>query len=146
MLDSVALDHAAGIIANFTGGPDLTLFEVEEALTHLQEQTSSQTEIVLGVINDERMEERVQVTLIVTGLGAPTLEETLSKVSLAQSVEVKTAALPIEAPVRPCSTSRSNSTAFVATSKRERHRSASLPPPPHPIRRLRTHNLKYSIP
>ena len=100
MLDSVDLDHAAGIIANFTGGPDLTLFEVEEALTHLQEQTSSQTEIVLGVINDERMEERVQVTLIVTGLGAPTLEETLSKVSHAQPVEVKTAPLPVETPVR----------------------------------------------
>jgi cell division protein FtsZ len=104
MLDSVALDHAAGIIANFTGGTDLTLFEVEEALTRLQEQTSAQTEIVLGVINDERMEERVQVTLIVTGLGAPTLEETLSKVNQPKPIEIKSDPLPVEPPARPVAT------------------------------------------
>ena len=90
MIDSVPLEHAAGVIANFTGGLDLTLFEVEAALTRLQELTSSQTEIVLGIINDERLEGRVQVTLIVTGLGAPTLEEALSKVARAQPAEVKT--------------------------------------------------------
>jgi cell division protein FtsZ len=87
LLESIALEQAAGIIANFTGGPDLTLFEVEAALTHLQEQASSQTEIVLGVINDDRLEDRVQVTLIITGLGAPTLEETLSQVSRPAPVE-----------------------------------------------------------
>lgn len=87
LLESIALEQAAGIIANFTGGPDLTLFEVEAALTHLQEQATSQTEIVLGVINDERLEDRVQVTLIITGLGAPTLEETLSRVARPTPVE-----------------------------------------------------------
>jgi cell division protein FtsZ len=79
-LPPVSLENAAGIIANFTGGNDLTLFEVQDALDYLQEQTASQTEIVMGVIPDERMENRVLITLIVTGLGSPTLEETLSKV------------------------------------------------------------------
>jgi cell division protein FtsZ len=81
LLETVSLDHAAGIIANFTGGDDLTLYEVQEALASLQEQTSCQTEIVLGVIHDERMQDRVQITLVITGLGAPTLEETLSTVA-----------------------------------------------------------------
>ena len=80
LLETVSLESAAGIIANFTGGDDLTLFEVQEALTYLQEQTSSQAEIVMGVINDERMHGRVQVTLVVTGIGAPTLEEAMSSV------------------------------------------------------------------
>ncbi len=87
LLETVSLEHAAGIIANFTGGDDLTLYEVQDALNSLQEQTSSQTEIVLGVIQDERMVERVQLTLIVTGLGAPTLEETLSKVAVPSKPE-----------------------------------------------------------
>lgn len=87
LLEEIALEQAAGIIANFTGGPDLTLFEVEAALNHLQEQASTQTEIVLGVINDDRLEERVQVTLIITGLGAPTLEETLSRVAMPLKTE-----------------------------------------------------------
>lgn len=81
LMESVALDNAAGIIANFTGGPDLGLFEVQEALESLQSQASAQTEIVLGVICDECMTDRVQVTLIITGLGAPSLEETFSGVS-----------------------------------------------------------------
>ncbi len=80
LLETVSLENAAGIIANFSGGGDLTLFEVQTALEFLQAQTKSDTEIVLGVINDECMEDRTQVTLIITGLGAPTLEEALSGV------------------------------------------------------------------
>jgi cell division protein FtsZ len=78
LLESVSLENAAGVIANFTGGHDLSLMEVQDALSHLQTQTGSQTELVMGVINDERMEGRVQVILIVTGIGAPTLEEVFS--------------------------------------------------------------------
>lgn len=79
LLETVSLEHASGIIANFTGGPDLTLFEVESALTYLQNQTGSQSEIVMGVINDDQMLGRVQVILVVTGIEAPTLEATFSK-------------------------------------------------------------------
>jgi cell division protein FtsZ len=89
LLESVSLDNAPGIIANFTGGEDLTLYEVQEALSYLQEQTHAQTEIVMGVINDERMQDRVQITLVVTGLGAPTLEEALSNVTRLAKPEAK---------------------------------------------------------
>jgi cell division protein FtsZ len=81
LLETVALDRAAGIIANFTGGSDLTLFEVETALTRLQEQSGYNAEIVLGVTNDDQMEDRAQVILVITGLGAPTLEEAMSGVA-----------------------------------------------------------------
>jgi cell division protein FtsZ len=80
LLESVPLDHAAGVIANFTGGPDLTLLEVNDALLHLQAQTGPQTEIVMGVMNDDRMNDRTQVILVVTGLGGTTLEEAMANV------------------------------------------------------------------
>ncbi len=80
LLESVSLERASGVIANFTGGEDLSLIEVQEAICHLQAQTGSETDIVLGVIQDERMDDRAQVILIITGLGAPTLEEAMSKV------------------------------------------------------------------
>lgn len=94
LLETISLYNAQGIIANFTGGPDLTLFEVESALTYLQEQTGYQAEIVMGVTNDEYMEDRTQVILIITGLGAPTLEETLASYS-------QPAAQPRPEPVSP---------------------------------------------
>lgn len=77
LLETVSLENAKGIIANFTGGDDLSLSEVSEALTYLQSQTGSTAEIVMGVIQDERMEDRTQLILVVTGLGATTLEEVM---------------------------------------------------------------------
>ncbi len=77
LLDSVSVNSAAGIIANFTGGPDLTFTEVTDALNYLQEETGSQAEIIPGVINDDRMEDRAQVILIITGLGATPIDKAL---------------------------------------------------------------------
>jgi cell division protein FtsZ len=100
LLETVTLDHASGIIANFTGGPDLTLFEVESALTYLQNQTGSQAEIVMGVINDDQMLGRVQVILVVTGIVAPTLDATFSKPVVREpepvSVEDSTVRHPVD--------------------------------------------------
>jgi cell division protein FtsZ len=77
LLDSVPLENAIGIIVNFTGGNDLTLLEVSEALIALQDQAGSETEIVMGVIQDERMEGRTQVIMIATGLGGQPLESVM---------------------------------------------------------------------
>ncbi len=97
LLETTAIDNAAGIIANFSGGSDMTLMEVSEALTFLQEQTSNSTEIVMGASNDKSMEGRAQVILVITGLGAPTLEEVLPG---AERLSDTSATLSSVAPVR----------------------------------------------
>lgn len=74
LLESINLENATGIIANFTGGHNLTFYEVTDALNYLQEQTNSSAEIIPGVINDERLGDRAQVILIVTGIGATPLD------------------------------------------------------------------------
>jgi cell division protein FtsZ len=80
LLDSISLESAQGIIANFTGGNNLSLVEVQEALETLQAKSGGETEIVMGVINDPRMGDKVQIILVITGLGAPSLEEAFSSV------------------------------------------------------------------
>jgi cell division protein FtsZ len=77
LLDNISIQNAAGIIANFTAGADLTLMEISSALSYLQERANPQAEIVMGTTVDNRMEDRVQVILVVTGLGASPLEEVL---------------------------------------------------------------------
>jgi cell division protein FtsZ len=77
LLGTVSIENAAGIIANFTAGNDLTLAEISNALVYLQDQTNNSTEIVMGTTQNEHMAERVQVNLVITGLGAHTLEEVL---------------------------------------------------------------------
>jgi len=77
LMGKVSLDNAAGIIVNFTAGDDLALVEISDALNFLQDQTSQSTEIVMGTSQDPGMADRVQVNLIITGLGAATLEDIL---------------------------------------------------------------------
>lgn len=82
LLEEISINQAAGIIANFTGGEDLTLYEVSEVLNDLHSKVGDQAEIVFGVSNDERMLGRAQVILVITGLGAPTLEEVMPGINL----------------------------------------------------------------
>jgi cell division protein FtsZ len=77
LLENISIHNAAGVIANFTAGSDLSLIEVSNALSFLQERANPQAEIVMGTTIDDRMDERVQVILVVTGLGASPLEDVL---------------------------------------------------------------------
>jgi len=77
LLDDISIHHAAGMIANFTAGSDLTLMDVSSALSYLQTRANPDAEIVMGTTVDNRMEDRVQVILVVTGLGGSPLEEVL---------------------------------------------------------------------
>jgi cell division protein FtsZ len=77
LLDEIAVEQASGIIANFSGGADLTFLEIAEALTYLQEKTGRRADIIPGVITVDAMSDRAQVILIITGLGATAVEETV---------------------------------------------------------------------
>ena len=74
LLESINIENATAIIANFTGGPDLAFLETMDAMGYLSEQTKGQAEIIPGLITDERMHERVQVILIITGLGGSPID------------------------------------------------------------------------
>lgn len=76
MLETINFENASGIIANFTGGNDLSFTEVVGALNNLHERTGGRAEIIPGVICDPRMEDRAQVILVLTGLGATSFEPT----------------------------------------------------------------------
>jgi cell division protein FtsZ len=89
LLETTSLFDAAGVIANFTGGEDLALLEVQNALQDLQRETGPNTEIVMGVTNDSRLEGRVQVILMVTGIKVITLEQALSNVKVLEPEEAE---------------------------------------------------------
>jgi len=77
LLESVSLSDAAGIIAHFSGGDDLSLHEVGEALGHIHEQCGTDVDIVMGLSSDEQMSGRAQVILVITGIGAPSLSDVM---------------------------------------------------------------------
>jgi cell division protein FtsZ len=97
LLEAISIDSATGIIANFTGGEGLSFLEVMNALSHLQEMTHNQADIIPGVINDPRMDDRTQVILVITGLGATPIETSLPARS--SKVEPVAASVPAEPPL-----------------------------------------------
>lgn len=84
LLESISLDSSSGMIVNFTGGPDLSFSEVAESLTHLQAQAGNVAEIIPGVVYNDNMEGRVQVILIVTGIGATPIEQAMQNIPMVQ--------------------------------------------------------------
>ncbi len=75
LIESINLENATGIIANFTACHDLTFMEVADALTFLQGKTNNQAEIIPGVIVNDTYGDRVQVILVITGLGATSYDD-----------------------------------------------------------------------
>lgn len=69
LLENVSIDGATGIIINVTGGPDLTLWEVNEASTLVTEAADEDAEIIFGAVIDDSMGDAVSVTVIATGFG-----------------------------------------------------------------------------
>lgn len=64
-----SLEGANGVLVHFTGGDDLTLFEVGEAVDELRGMVSPDVDVILGASTDATMEGRAQAIMIVTGIG-----------------------------------------------------------------------------
>lgn len=69
LLENVSINGATGIIINVTGGPDLSLYEVNEASMLITDEAHDEAEIIFGAVIDENMGEEIQVTVIATGFG-----------------------------------------------------------------------------
>lgn len=71
LLENIRIDGATGIIINVTGGPDLSLYEVNEASTLITEAAHEDAEIIFGAVIDNNMTDEVRVTVIATGFSDP---------------------------------------------------------------------------
>ncbi len=71
LLDDVSLRGARALLINITGGPDMTLFEVDEAANRVREEVDSEANIIFGSAFNENMEGRMRVSVVATGIDAP---------------------------------------------------------------------------
>jgi cell division protein FtsZ len=69
LLEDLSIEGAHGVLINITGGEDLSLFEVNEASTLIQEAAHEDANIIFGAVIDEQMPDgEMRVTVIATGL------------------------------------------------------------------------------
>ena len=67
LLEDVSIDGATGILINITGGPDLTLHEVNEASSLVQQAAHEDANIIFGSVIDPNLSDEVRITVIATG-------------------------------------------------------------------------------
>src|ERR1700716_1431527 len=72
LLEGTSVTGARGVIINVTGGPDLSLVEVSEASSIVQEAADEDANIIFGAGVDPALKGKVKITVIATGFGAQT--------------------------------------------------------------------------
>ena len=65
------MNGARGVIINITGGNDLSLVEVSDASTIVQEAADEDANIIFGAVVDPSLKGKVKITVIATGFGPP---------------------------------------------------------------------------
>jgi cell division protein FtsZ len=69
LLEDLSIEGARGVLINVTGGPDMTLFEVNEASSLVQDAAHEDANIIFGAVVDDALPEgEIRVTVIATGL------------------------------------------------------------------------------
>ncbi len=70
LLEDISIKGARGILVNISGSSDVTLNEVNEALTLIQKEADEEANIIFGVVVDDAMADELRVTVIATGFGS----------------------------------------------------------------------------
>src|SRR5215469_11913499 len=70
LLDDVSMKGARGVLINITGGPDMMLFEVDQAANRIRAEVDPDANIIFGGTILENMEGRLRVSVVATGIEA----------------------------------------------------------------------------
>lgn len=67
LLEDNTIHGARGILLNITGGPDMSLYEINEASSLIQAEAHEDANIIFGTVVDETMMDEIRITVIATG-------------------------------------------------------------------------------
>jgi cell division protein FtsZ len=96
----ITIDGARGILFNVTGGPDLTLFEVNQAAAIIKETAHPDVNLIFGAVIDPNMGDEIRVTVIATGF-----ERTGMPRNIMERSRPRTESAPVQQQTEPSATS-----------------------------------------
>ena len=68
LIDDYTLKGAKGLLVNITGGKDLKLFEVDEAVNKVRSEVDPEAELIIGAITDSALDGKMRVSIVATSL------------------------------------------------------------------------------
>jgi cell division protein FtsZ len=75
LLEGVDINGALGVLINITGGSNLSLFEINEAASIVQEAAGDDANVIFGMVIDEALSDEMRVTVIATGFNSEAKEK-----------------------------------------------------------------------
>ena len=68
LIDDYSLKGAKGLLVNITGGKDITLFEVDQAVNKIRAEVDPEAELIFGAIKDDSLNGKMRVSIVATAL------------------------------------------------------------------------------
>ena len=68
LIDDYSLKGAKGLLVNITGGEDIKLFEVDQAVNKIRAEVDPEAELIFGAIKDENLSGKMRVSIVATAL------------------------------------------------------------------------------
>ena len=74
-MENVSINGARGVLLNITGGPDMGLYDIDQAAMLVYEEAGESANIIFGAVVDQNLSNEIRVTVIATGFNAAADEE-----------------------------------------------------------------------
>ncbi len=74
LIDDYSLKGAKGLLVNITGGEDIKLFEVDQAVNKIRAEVDPEAELIFGAIKDNNLTGKMRVSIVATALDGETLD------------------------------------------------------------------------
>src|SRR5438270_1317542 len=132
LLEDVQIDGATGILINITGGGNMTLVEVNQACSLIQEAAHEDANIIFGSVIDDEMGEVLKITVIATGFASPDARriERTDATRIVRGGSQGSLALPATEPALPRHPASSRTPEVQRATPAPGSPKASPPPPP----------------
>jgi len=88
LLEDSSVTGARGVIINVTGGPDMSLMEVNEASSVIQESAHEDANIIFGAVIDPNLTGKIKITVIATGFDRKGSHRTISTAAVQTPVDL----------------------------------------------------------
>ncbi len=94
LLEGISIAGARGVLVNVTGGSDLTMYEVAEAMQLIKQTAGDEANLIHGIVMGEEPSEEVSITLVATGFRAAVASDMqeVPQTAVAAAEEVRVAA------------------------------------------------------
>jgi cell division protein FtsZ len=101
LLEDGSVNGARGVIINVTGGPDLSLMEVNEAACVIQEAAHEDANIIFGAVVDPSLKGKVKITVIATGFERKSSNRGVPAAALPTPVDLHSYTAHLARPAEP---------------------------------------------